>query len=254
MYEQYLAWLQDAVTLDFGVSLTTRQSVTTEIVDRLGVTLFLGGYAFLIALLVGIPLGVLAAIKRGTGWDRLAVMISIVGVSAPAFVTGLVLLYLLGVRWPVFPTYGAGDGFLERATHLTLPAVALAFTALGLIVKFTRSALSSTLEQDYVAFARARGVREREVVLRYGLRNAALPMITAIGLILIGMLSGSVLVEQTFSLPGVGRRVVEAVTTSDVPMVQGLALLVAATVAAISLLIDLAYFAASPELRRRFSS
>ncbi|WP_211589145.1 ABC transporter permease [Microbispora sp. H11081] len=253
-HEQYLSWLGRAVRMDLGESIMTRQPVLVEIADRMEITLFLSAYAFVLAVAVGIPLAVLAATRPRTVWDRLAVTVSVFGVSAPAFVTGLVLLYLFGVRWPVFPVYAAGEGFAERVTHTTLPAIALAFMALGLIVKFTRSALLTVLDQDYITFARARGVPPRRVLLRYGLRNALVPVITALGLVLIGMLSGSVLIEQTFSLPGVGGRMVEAVTSTDIPMIQGMALLIAATVVVISLLVDLAYFAVSPDLRRRFRS
>lgn len=251
---QYLSWLGDALRFDLGDSVVTRQPVAAEIASRMGLTVTLGLYAFVLTVAVGIPLAIIAATRPGTAWDRIAVTLAVVGVSAPAFVTGLLLLYLFGVQWPVLPIYGAGEGFGGRLAHLTLPACALALTALGLVVKFTRTGLAHVLQQDFVTFARARGVPRRTVLWRYGMRNALVPVITSLGLVLIGLLSGSVLVEQTFSLPGVGARMVSAVQTTDIPMIQGMAVMIAAFVAVISLCVDLAYLAASPDARRGLRS
>src|SRR5262249_4506829 len=159
---------------------------------------FLGAYAFVITMLTGVPLGVLAALKKRSFLDRSIVAVSVIGVSAPAFVTGIFLLYLFAVRLGWFPVYGQGNRIGDRLCHLTLHATAVALTAMALVRKLTRAAMITALEQDYVGFARARGVAGRRVVVSYALRNALIPVVTASGLVLGSLLTGAVLVEVTF--------------------------------------------------------
>jgi peptide/nickel transport system permease protein len=196
-----------------------------------------------------VPLGILAAVRRETAIDRGAVWLTIVGISTPAFASGIALLIVFSVELGWFPTIGAGSGFADRLWHLTLPALALALTGLALIVRVTRAAMITALEQDYIVFARARGLSSRHVLIRYGLRNALVPVITASGLILAAMLGGVVLVEVTFSIPGLGQLLVDSVNFKDVPMVQGAVLLVAATVIAINILTDVLYTLVDPRIR-----
>ena len=155
---QYLIWLENAVTGDLGRSTRTNEPVTTVIRDRVGIDLYLGIYAFVLAIGFGVPLGVLAALRRRTLVDRAVVGASVVGVSAPPFASGLLLLYLFAVFLPWFPAFGSGVDFADRLYHLTLPAIALALTAVALVVKLTRAGMISALEQDYIVFARARGL------------------------------------------------------------------------------------------------
>lgn len=247
--QQYWTWLSGAVRLDFGESIRTGRAVTESIEACLRITLFLGVYSFVLALFLGLPLGVLAAVRRGTGTDRSVVGLAVLGVSTPAFVSGVALLYVFAVALGWFPTYGAGEGFADRFWHLTLPAMAMAFLAVALIVKLTRAAMITALEQDYVAFARARGVPPARVLIRHALRNALVPIITAAGLVLTAVLTGAVLVETTFSLPGLGKLLVESVEYKDVPMLQGVVMVVAATTVLITLLVDLLYMAIDPRIR-----
>jgi peptide/nickel transport system permease protein len=170
-------------------------------------------------------------------------------VSAPPFATSLLLLYLLAVKVSVFPAFGAGSGFVDRLYHLTLPALALAVSAAALVIKLTRAAMINALEQDYVAFARARGLSGSRVVLGYALRNALVPVVTATGLVLGYVLTGAVLIEYTFSLNGVGAYLVDAVNFKDFPVVQGIALLVAAIIMITNLLTDVAYLFVDPRIR-----
>jgi peptide/nickel transport system permease protein len=246
---QYWLWVKDAVHLDFGRSIRTSEPVLGGIENRMGVTLFLGGYAFLLAMLVGIPLGVLAALRRATVVDRSIVGLSVFGVSSPAFATGIFLLYVFGVilRW--FPVFGPGEGFADRLWHLTLPAVTLALGSMALVLKLTRAAMIDALEKDYVVFALARGLPRRRVLIAYALRNALIPILTAAGLLLASLLTGAVLVEVTFALPGVGSLLVESVGFKDVPMVQGVALLTAVIVIAVNLVVDLLYLLVDPRIR-----
>jgi peptide/nickel transport system permease protein len=238
---RYVHWARDAARLDFGTSIRTSEPVAHAIAQRLALTAQLAGLAFLITLLVGVPLGVLAAVRRSTLVDRGIVFFSVVGLSAPAFASGILLLYVFAIRVAWFPAFGQGAGVADRLHHLVLPAVALALTATGLVVKITRAAFLTELEKDYVTFARARGITPLRVLFRFVLRNAATPIVTAAGLILAYMLAGSVLVEVTFALPGIGALLVDSVTAKDIPMVQGIAMLVAAVVVLVNLVVDVVY-------------
>jgi peptide/nickel transport system permease protein len=246
---QYGKWLENAVRLNFGNSIRTNEPVLSGIRDRAGLTFFLGGYAFLIAMGLGVPLGVLAAIKKQSTVDRGVVGLSVVGVSAPAFATGIFLLYVFAVVLGWFPVFGQGSGFADRVWHLTLPAIALALTGMALVLRLTRAGMIGALEQDYVAFARARGLPAREVIVSYAFRNALVPVVTAGGLILGIMLTGAVLVEVTFALPGLGSLLVTSVSFGDVPMVQGLAMLTAIVIVLVNLLTDVLYLFVDPRIR-----
>lgn len=245
---QYLLWVEGAVRLDFGRSIITNAPVANEIAERLRFSIQLAALAFLFILVVGVPLGLLAASRRRTTVDRSIVAFSVAGVSAPAFATGLLLLYVFAVRLSWFPVFGQGSGFFDRIWHLTLPAIALGLTGMGLILRLTRAGAASAFEQDYVAFARARGIPRRRIMRSYVLRNALVPIVTASGLIFAYLIAGAVLVETTFALPGVGSLLVEAINNKDIPVVQGLAMLIALTVVVINLLTDLAYLAIDPRI------
>lgn len=219
------------------------------LVDRGGLTMALTMIAFVLAVGIGVPLGFLAARRRNTAVDRGVVGAALVGVSAPSFAVGLLLLYAFAVMLGWFPLYGVGDGLLDRLWHLALPAVALA-TGLGaLVIKMTRTAVLAELEQDYVTFARARGLSGRTVSRLY-LTNAAIPIVTSAGLMLAFLFGGTILVEVTFALPGIGLLLSESITFKDVPVVQAVTLLVALVIAGTSLLVDLAYLALDPRVRR----
>ena len=245
---QYLLWLKGAVHLNLGVSIQTGQTVTSLIGSRIGLTIFLGIYAFLLSVVLGVPAGVVAAMRNRSVADRAIVGVSLLGVSVPAFVSGIFLLYLLAIDAGWFPVYGPGTGFVDRLWHLTLPAFALAFGVMALILKLTRAAMITVLEQDYIAFAQARGVGPVRVITRYALRNALGPIITAGGLILGVVLTGAVLVEQVFALPGIGSLLITSVEAKDVPVVQGFTLLAAAILIAANFLIDLCYLFIDPRI------
>lgn len=246
---QYLIWLRQVLTGDLGRSIQGSQLVTTMIGDRLPLTVFLGVYGSLVALGIGIPLGILAAFTRGSEIDRGVVTIGVVGVSAPAFATGIFLLYVFGVMLGWFPIFGQGEGFLDRAWHLTLPAVALGISVMGLVVKITRASMLEELQKDYVAFARARGLGRRRTTMAYVLRNALIPVVTAAGLIVVGLLTGAVLVEVTFGLPGLGSLLVSAVTQRDIPVIQGIVLILAVFVVLMHVVIDVLYTLIDPRIR-----
>ncbi len=248
-FGRYTSWAGSALHLDFGESVNSRQDVIDVIRDKAPLTLELAGVSFVLTLLLGIPLGVWAALRRGGALDRSIVGSTVVGVSLPPFVTGILLIYLFAVTLGWLPSFGEGDGAGGRAEHLILPAVALTATALAVVVKMTRAAMVRELDQDYVVFARARGVSSPQVVVRYALRNALIPVVTAGGLILGYMVGGAVLVEQVFSLPGLGSLLVESAHARDLPMLQGVVLVIALVVIVINLLTDLLYLAIDPRIR-----
>jgi peptide/nickel transport system permease protein len=247
-FVQYLDWARGAVQFDFGRSIRTNEPVVDVLRQRFVLTLQLGFFAFLLTILIGIPLGIWAAVKRQGAADRGVVAVSVLGVSAPAFATGILLLYVFAVEFGWFPVFGQGSGVVDRVRHLTLPAIALALTGIGLIVKITRAAVINSLEQDYVTFALARGIGRQRVLTAYALRNALLPIVTAAGLLLAYMLAGTVLVEVTFALPGVGSLLVDSVQNLDIPVVQALAMLIATVVVLINLIADLIYVLVDPRV------
>lgn len=219
--------------------------------ERLPVTLFVGIYGFLLTMAIGVSLGIVAALRRRSLLDRAIVGMSVAGVSMPVFVSGILLLFLLAVQLPVFPAFGAGDGFLQRLHHLTLPAIALAVVQAPYVLKLTRAAMIEALDHDSVAFARARGVPTHQVVINYALRNALVPVATAAGLILGYLVVGAVIIEVVFSLPGIGALLIEAVEFKDTPMVQGITLLAATSIILMNLLTDVVYLLIDPRIRYR---
>jgi peptide/nickel transport system permease protein len=245
---QYLEWLRGALHFDFGTSIVSGQPVGQEIIGQLGYSLQLAGLAFAFAFLVGIPLGVLAAVRRRTSVDRAMVAFSVAGISAPAFATGILLLYIFAIKLGWFPVFGEGSGFSHRLWHLALPAIALGLTGMGLLLRLTRAGASAAIEQDYVAFARARGISRGRILWSYVLRNALIPIITASGLIISYLITGAVLVEVTFALPGIGSLLVNSINSKDIPVVQGVAMLIAFTVVIVNLIIDLLYLAVDPRI------
>lgn len=248
-FVRYGKWVGQAVQLDFGRSVQSNEDVRDGIVRRLGLTLPLGAYAFAIAMLLGVPLGVLAALKRRRVVDRTVVGLTVVGFSSPAFVSGIFFLYVFARVLGWFPTFGRGSGFFDSLWHLALPALALALAVMAIVMRLTRAATIDALAQDYVVFARARGLSRSRVLVRYVLRNSLVPVVTAGGLILSTLLVGGVLVEVTFALPGLGQLLANSVSTKDITMVQAIAVVVAVAIVAINLVVDLLYLLIDPRIR-----
>jgi peptide/nickel transport system permease protein len=245
---QYWNWLSSALHGDFGTSIRSGTPVSAILGERFGVTISLTALAFVLAIAAGVPLGVAAALRAGGGLDRTIVGLSVVGVSAPGFAVGLVLLYVFAVMLGWFPAYGVGGSGVDRLWHLTLPAIALALGLGAMVVKITRTAVLREVSEDYVAFARSRGLRQTAVARLY-LANAAIPIITSAGLLLAFLFGGTVLVETTFALPGLGQLMADSITFKDVPVVQAITLLVAAVIVAMTFLVDIAAVLVDPRLR-----
>jgi peptide/nickel transport system permease protein len=248
---RYLAWLGGAVQLKFGDSIQSQAPAIDAIRQAAPLTLELAGLAFALVVVIGIPLGAWAAQRQATHVDRVIVTASIIGVSIPPYVSGIVLIYLFAVTLRWLPSsFATGAGSAGRLTNLVLPAVALAVSALAVIVKMTRAAMIRELRQDYVVFARARGLSEARVIVRYALRNALIPVLTATGLVLGYMVGGAVLVEVTFGMQGLGALLVSAAEARDLPMLQAVVMVIAAAVIGLNLLADVLYLAVDPRLRR----
>lgn len=248
--EQYLRWLGGFLHGDLGQSVRLQIPVNEAISQRIGLTAALCAMAFLLSVVVGVPLGVLSAVRAGGWLDRSAGGLAVVGLSAPTFAVGLLLLLVFAYLLPVLPVYGVGSGGLDMMKHLVLPAISLALGLGAIVVKLTRTAVMRELETDYVTAARARGLSE-STVLRIALRNAAIPIVTGAGLLLTFLVGGTVLAETTFALPGLGTLLQDSVLFKDIAVVQSLTLLVACAIMVISLLADSAYLLLDPRVRHR---
>jgi peptide/nickel transport system permease protein len=246
---QYLKWLGAFLVGDLGQSIRLQVPVADAIAQRVGITMLLCGLAFVVALAVAVPLGVQSAVRAGGWTDRAASSLAVLGLSAPTFAVGLLLLYVFAYYLRLFPVYGAGSGGLDTLWHLVLPAVTLALGLGAIIVKLTRAAMLRELETDYVTSARARGIPESQV-RRIALRNAAIPIVTGASLVLTFLVGGTVLAETTYALPGLGTLLQDSVLFKDIAVVQSLTLLVAVVIAVIALLADLAYLMLDPRIRR----
>lgn len=247
---QYGKWLWQVLQGDLGRSINGNRKVWNAIAERGSITVALSLLGTAIVLVFGISLGMIAAFKRGTRIDRAMVMFGVFGISSPAFVTGIFLLYFFGVVLGWFPTFGAGDrGFADRLWHLTLPALALALSVMAIVVKITRAAMIEELDKDYVTFARARGLSATRITFAYVLRNALIPVITAAGIVVVGLLASAIYVEVTFALPGLGLLTVDAVQKRDIPLIQGTTLVFSCFIVAINLAIDVVYTLIDPRIR-----
>jgi peptide/nickel transport system permease protein len=246
---QYAKWVWQVLQGDLGRSIQGSRSVTAIIKDRLGVTLYLAAMSAVVVFVLGIGLGAIAAFRRGGLVDRGVVMLGVLGISSPAFVSGIFLLYFFGVVLGWFPVFGAGKGFVDRFWHLVLPAFAVAFSVMAIIIKITRATMVEELDKDYVTFARARGISGARITFAYVLRNALIPVITAAGLIIVGLVAGAIYVESTFSLAGLGTLTVEAVQKKDIPLIQGTTLFFSIVVVLINLAIDIIYTLIDPRIR-----
>ncbi len=247
---QYVHWVGDAVRGDFGRSIRSSQEVTEMIGERLTVTAWLAGYAFVLTLLVAVPFGLVAGMRKGHLIDRLATATSLLAIAMPSFAVGFLLIYVFAVRLSWFPAFGRGDGLIDTLHHMTLPALALAVSQIAIVLRQTRAATMDVADRDYVTFARARAIPSSRVWRRYVLHNASLPVLTSAGLVLAYSLTGAVLVENVFALQGLGTLLVTSVTQLDLPLVQALTMFTALLVLVTNFVVDLLYFVVDPRLRR----
>ena len=269
---QYAYFVKAAVTLDFGRSLRTHQPVTHELHQVFGATIELSIAALVIALIIGIPLGVIAATRRNTPADYFSMIFALIGISTPVYWSGIVCIYLLSFRLGIFPIAGVMDSTIElrhitygyvtdsiltgnwpafrsSVYHLALPAIVLSTIPMAIIARMARSSMLEVLELDYLRTARAKGLADRSVIVRHALKNALIPVVTVIGLQFGGLLSGAFLTETVFARPGVGRYVVAAIGARDYPVIQATVFIVAVLFVLINLLVDLLYAFLDPRIQ-----
>ena len=248
---QYGRWLSRAVQGDLGRSITSGESVTSIISSRLGVTFALMATSLLVAGVVGVLFGVGAALRGGLV-GRIIDVLALAGLALPSFWFGLVLIDVFSVRLGWLPSTGytpLAESPADWARGLVLPAVTMGLSGVALIAKQTRDAMRTTLDREFVFALRARGLSEPSIVLRHALKNAAIPVTTVVGLMVAGLLSSTVLVEQVFALPGLGGLAVQATSEHDLPVIEALVLFFTGVVLAVNLLVDLAYRRLNPKVR-----
>jgi peptide/nickel transport system permease protein len=265
LYEQYFTFVRNLARGEFGTSINTRRAVTKDLALFMPATVELATAAVVFALLLGLPLGVLAAVRRDRPIDHLARLVSLIGVSIPIFwlATVSLVLFYATLHWTVGPgrlgpqierpDYVTGlytvdsliagdfDTFKDAASHLVLPGLVLASSIMGLVTRVTRSSMLEVLSQDYTRTARAKGLRETRVVARHALRNALIPTVTILGLAYGGLLSGAVMTETIFNWPGIGRYAFQAVVTNDFPAIMGITFVIGIMYVIVNLVVDLLY-------------
>jgi len=247
--QQFAEYVLGLAHFDLGRSLALRTPVTTLIGQAVGPTLLLTLCGTAVSVIVGVPLGVIAALKRRTWIDYAASVGALSGISVPVFVWALLLLLAFTLDWPILPSAGAGDNPVDVARSLVLPAIATGFFQVGLIARVTRSTLLSVLADDYVRTARAKGLAPTAVIAGHALRNALIPVITVIGLNFGTLLGGAVVVETVFTRPGLGRLILDAINARDYPVIQGVMIISVVLVVVLNLLTDLLYSVADPRVR-----
>ncbi len=241
---QYASFIVSAVKGDLGQSIFFNQPVTRVLKSRAEPTVFLSLFSLIIALVVAVPIGIYAAYRRGSFFDQSVISIAMLAASIPSFWTGLMAQRWLATEYGWFPASGYGGPdtvFIDRMVYLVLPALVLGVVNSALILRFTRASMLDVLSEDYIRTARSKGMREPRVVLRHGLRNAGIPIITVIGLTFALLVSGAVVTERVFNIPGMGNLVVNAVLRRDYPVIQGTLIVVAVTYVIINLVTDLLY-------------
>ncbi len=272
LYEQYLTYMGKVLRGDLGRSVFNKRYVTDELRARFPATLELSACALFVAMIVGLPAGIISATKRNSIFDNAAMVGSLLGISMPIFWLGLMLNWFFAVRLGWLPSVtrldsgielhritnliivdslltGNAEALLNGIKHLILPSVALGTIPMAIIARMTRSAMLEVLEQDYVRTARAKGLAERVVILRHALKNALLPVITILGLQVGLLLSGAVLTETIFAWPGIGRWLYLSILARDYPIVQGMALFITFLFLMVNLLVDLSYALVDPRIR-----
>lgn len=247
--EQFADYVGGLFRLDLGRSLALRAPVTNLLGQAILPTVLLALSGTLVSVIVGVPLGVLAALKRRTWLDYLASVSALLGISIPVFVWGLLLLLTFSLQWPIFPSAGAGDTPGDVARSLILPAIATGFFQVGLIARITRSSLLAVLANDYVRTARAKGLAPAAVIGGHALRNSLIPVLTVIGLNAGTLLGGAVVAETVFTRPGLGRLILDAINARDYPVIQGVMIVSVMVVVLLNLVTDLLYSVADPRVR-----
>ncbi|WP_077213178.1 ABC transporter permease [Bacillus dakarensis] len=251
IWQQYVNYLGDLIKLDFGNSLTTNIPVTEQLLTFFPYTLELTFAAILTCSLIGIPIGIITALKRNTITDHVFRIVGLIGISMPAFFLAIIILLTFALKIPMFPSMGAGEGFVNGLYHLVLPALTLGLIESAIVMRMTRSGMLEEINNDYVRTARAKGLPRKKVVLKHIVRNSLIPVVTVIGLNITTLISGAVITESIFSRPGLGSLAIEAIITRDYPTLQGCLILFCVLVVIVNLLVDISYSYINPRIRFR---
>jgi peptide/nickel transport system permease protein len=249
---QYFTWLAKALSGDLGKSIIHQGRVIDDIKRRLPITLYIGGLAFCISIIIGLPIGVIAAVRRGTWLDNVLTSIGNLGITIPVFWLGILLIYLFGLKLHLLPIFGYTSplkNFWLSTQQILMPVFCLSVPPIASAVRLTRSSMLEVLRQDYVRTAWAKGLREGVVITRHALKNGLIPVVALKGMTLASIVGGSVLIETVFSIPGMGRLAVEALFSQDYTVVQGVILVSGIVVVGMNLLIDLSYGWLDPRIR-----
>ena len=250
---QYLHWLGGVLRGDLGQSLYSDESMVSMLLSHLGPTLSLTVFALAISLIVAVPLGILAARKRGALADNAISVFSMIGISMPSFLLGLLLMLVFAVTLRWLPAAGyktlAEDGMAEHLRYLVMPAIALGFMEAGLILRMTRSSMLEVLGSDYIRMAKAKGEKSLAITCKHALKNALIPIVTTVGQTFMGLLSGATVVESIFNIPGIGKMTITAVQQRDYEVVQAVVLFLSMINIVVCLVIDLIYAAIDPRVR-----
>jgi peptide/nickel transport system permease protein len=246
---QYQLWIGDLLQGNLGRSYRQRTEVSTLILERLPLTAKLSSFSFLLAMIIAVPLGILAAVYRGSWIDVGATIFAVLVASSPVFFTGILLILLFSYWLGWLPALGAGDGGIDTLIHLFLPALTLGLSLAALATRITRSSMVEALTQDYIETARAKGLPTRAVILKHAFRNALVPIVTVFGLLFGFLIVGTVLVEHTFGLGGLGSLLIDAVQVRDYPVVQGATVFIAGLFILINLIVDILYALIDPRVR-----
>jgi peptide/nickel transport system permease protein len=249
---QYGTWLLNALQGDLGQSLTYGESVLQVIADRLPTTLYIGTVALVLTVLISIPIGVISAVKRGSFLDQLLTTTANLGMAVPVFWLGIMGIYLFSLKLGWLPVQGYTspfDDFWLSTKQIIMPAIILALVPMASLARQMRSSMLEVIRQDYIRTARSKGLKKRVVIVSHALKNAMIPVITLLGLQVRNLVGGSVLVEQVYNIPGMGRLMVASIFNKDFLVVQGVILIIALVVGLINLLVDLSYGLVDPKIR-----
>jgi peptide/nickel transport system permease protein len=254
MFLQYITWLGQIVRGDLGQSIITRQKIMNDVKRRVPITFELGIISFILSIVIGIPIGVIAAIRRGTWMDNFLTAFGNLGICVPSFWLGILLIYVIGYKADLLPIFGFTSlttSVTENIRHIIMPIICLGLAPIATGIRLTRSSMLEVLRQDYIRTAWSKGLKERLVIIRHALKNGLLPVVTVKGMTLAGIIGGSVLIETVFSIPGMGRFAVEGLFAHDYPIVQATLLIGGTVTLGANLLVDLSYGWLDPRIRYR---
>jgi peptide/nickel transport system permease protein len=259
LYIQYLNWVRRFLCFDFGVSFVDSRPVINKIAERMPITLIIEFVSIILILFIGVPIGVTSAVKEGSFYDRFMTIFVFIGFAVPTFWLSLILMDIIGVRWGLLPISGIKslefekfslfEKIIDIARHLVLPVFVSTFGSLAGISRYMRSNMLLVLRQDYIRTARAKGLKEKEVIYKHALKNALLPVVTILGLSVPGLIGGSVIFESIFSIPGMGRLFYESVMARDYPVIMGVLVIGAILTLLGNLLADISYAAVDPRIK-----